>query len=936
MASMTQNGPAARPLTFYVIALAAALIAPPLLVSALLAARWVKSEQTRLQEQTHVTTEAALSKIDSFLSGKIAMLQAFATSPSFHTDDFERLDQQARELLDRQGANITLRDRAGRQLINTRQPWGTKLPELRSSEEYEIVASTKLPLVSNLYEGANSKAVLIRVIVPIFRNGEVIYTLNASIPPSALSRMLAEAGIARPQFGSVADRKGRIVARAEHDFKLIGQPLPGFREAQGERGTWTGVNASGVEVFGTYRRSPISGWLFTVGTDAAVLNQPIYRSLWLLGSLAAVMGLLGFVASWQIVKRVLSSQERVSAAARALGTGEIVPPPHTHLIETNAIGLALSEASIKLHDQAVALTSLNRDLEERVEQRTQELRAQAALLETTLDNMAQGLMVVEADGTVPICNRRAMEFLDLPPSLMSSRPSFDDVRRFQVQNGEFQDAAKEFHFWNDNKGIERTAHSYIRERPNGTILEIKSVPVAGGSVVRTYTDITSHREAERVAYRMARRDPLTGLGNRTLFLERLDEKLRFSEAPELAVFSLDLDRFKFVNDTFGHFVGDALLKQVADRVAALTGPEDLAARLAGDEFAILRPHSDRDASRDFAERVIAELTEPFILEDGIRVLVGASIGVALAPKDGTSTDELLKAADLALYRAKDVGRSTVQFFEIEMDVAARERRSLELDLSEALARGEFEIHYQPVVSLDTEKVQYFEALLRWNNPRRGFVPPSEFIPIAEEAKLIPQIGEWVLRQACREAANWPCHIGVAVNISPLQFYESSLLSIVVSALGETGLIPSRLELEITEAVLMRDTDQIVTTLRHLRELGVQIALDDFGTGYSSLSYLHQFSLDRIKIDRSFIKAYADPTTAEIVRTIVGLGNRLGTSITAEGVETAEQLDFARQEGCHAAQGYLFGRPVNAAETCRFLASAADANVTIIPPERRAC
>jgi diguanylate cyclase (GGDEF)-like protein len=899
----------ARPLLFYVVALAVAIATPPLLVSGLLAIRWVAAEQTRLQEQTHEFTEAALSKVDTFLAGKIAMLQALATSPAFETEDFERLDRQARDLLDLQGFNIILRDLRGNQIVNTRRPWGAPLPKVKITGADRVVAGTALPFVSDLYEGPVSGLPLVRVIVPVLQDGKVIYTLNASLPPEGLAKMLREAGIARPHFASISDRDGNIIARAEHDPSLVGTPLPGFDHAPGLKGSWRGTNVSGVEVFGTYRRSPLSGWLYTVGTDAAVLNRPLYRSLALLAGLAIVVGLLGAYASWRIVSAVLRSQSQVNAAAVALGSGTVVQAPETPVAEANQIGQALSAASVRLHDQALALTSLNRDLERRVADRTLEVRAQAALLATTLENMAQGLMVVDADGTVPICNQRALELLDLPAELMASRPTFAAVRRHQLEQGEFDNASEDLRGWVERGGREKTAHTYVRERPNGTTLEIKSVPLSDGSTVRTYTDITTHREAERIAHRMARRDDLTGLGNRTLFLECLTQHVAAAEEESFAVLCLDLDRFKSVNDTFGHFAGDALLREVASRITSIAAPDDTVARFAGDEFAIIKTNTGREQARAFAQRLLDVLSEPYLLDGATRVVVGASIGIALCPTDGVQTDELLKCADLALYRAKVDGRTTLRFFEPAMDVAARERRSLELDLSQALLRQEFELHYQPVIALDGGEPCSFEALLRWKHPMRGYIPPSEFIPLAEDAKLIPQIGEWVLREACREAAGWPAAIGIAVNISPLQFHASSLVAIVVSALSAARLPAARLELEVTEAVLMQQCDEVLGTLRTLRQLGVRIALDDFGTGYSSLSYLHQFPLDRIKIDRSFIKASADPTSAAIVRTIIGLSHRLGTVITAEGVETPEQLDFVRQEGCHAAQGFLFSKPL---------------------------
>ncbi|MDB5513214.1 MAG: diguanylate cyclase [Enterovirga sp.] len=905
-----------RPLRFYVVALALAMTVPPVILSVLLAARWVGAERSRLQEQTHEIADAAIAKVDTFLFGKVAMLQALATSPAFETSDFARLDAQARELLDLQGLNVVLRDLQGQQLINTRRPRGTPLPKVPNYDADRLVAETGKPLISDLYAGVMAGGPLIRVIVPVIFRGRVTYTLTASLPPPALSGLLREAGVQRPHSASIAGRDGRILARAEHDGSLIGKPLPGFEESTGARGTWSGPNPEHVAVFGTYRRSPLSGWLYTVGVDQAVLDAPLYRSLVLLGVLAVVVGLSGFVLSIHIVRRVLQSQQQLSAAALALGNGEVVEPQHTPVREANEIGAVLAAASLKLHNQAAALTTMNRELEARVEERARELSAQSALLQTTLDNMAQGLIVVDSDGSVPICNRRAIELLDLPPALMASKPHYTEVWGYQLAQHDFDRSSDAMRAWFENIGIERTPHSYVRERPNGTVLEIRTVTLGGGAVVRTYTDITAHKEAERVAHEMARRDALTGLANRTLFLERLAER---ASSSEIAVLCLDLDRFKTVNDTLGHFAGDAVLKAVGDRLRAASGPGDTVARLAGDEFAVLLDEgcAGEEAAITLARRLLDELGRPYVLE-ATRVDIGVSIGIAFSAGPELDRSEILKRADMALYRAKAEGRSTFRIFEAAMDVAVRERRALELDLRLALPRGEFEIHFQPMLTLPGLDVCSFEALLRWNHPARGTISPAEFIPIAEDTRLIASIGEWVLKTACREAATWPAGTRVAVNISPLQFQNANLVDKVVSVLAASGLAPGRLELEITEAVLMHESEEVMRTLRALRSLGVRIALDDFGTGFSSLSYLHRFPLDRVKIDRSFIRASADATSAAIVRTIIGLATRLGADITAEGVETQEQLEFVVREGCTDAQGFLFSRPVPGAEAKRFL------------------
>jgi len=391
----------------------------------------------------------------------------------------------------------------------------------------------------------------------------------------------------------------------------------------------------------------------------------------------------------------------------------------------------------------------------------------------------------------------------------------------------------------------------------------------------------------------------------------------------LAVLYLDLDGFKSVNDTLGHPVGDALLRLVAQRLRECTGGNETAARLGGDEFAILHVTSEpaKDAAA-LARRIIEVIGAPYHVDDHL-VVIGTSLGIALAPTDGVDADQLMKNADMALYHAKSSGRGTFHFFQAEMDTRAHARRSLELALREALVRNEFELLYQPMINLADNTVSGCEALLRWHHPERGIVAPTEFIPLAEEIGLINPLGEWVIRQACAAAAKWPADIGVAVNLSPAQFKSRRLLQVIVNALAGSGLPANRLELEITESILLHETDATLATLHQLRGLGVRVSLDDFGTGYSSLSYLRRFPFDKIKIDRSFIKELFDhPNCMAIVRAITSLGRSLGMVTTAEGVETPEQLELVRGEGCAEAQGSLLSRPRSEQEIAQLLVDRA--------------
>jgi diguanylate cyclase (GGDEF)-like protein len=429
-------------------------------------------------------------------------------------------------------------------------------------------------------------------------------------------------------------------------------------------------------------------------------------------------------------------------------------------------------------------------------------------------------------------------------------------------------------------------------------------------------DITERRRAEARIAHMAHHDGLTNLPNRDFYQDRLRQALERSKGgnKRVAVLCVDLDLFKNVNDAFGHPMGDRLLKAVAERLKAEVRGDNLVARLGGDEFAIvLACDVSPNEVSDFSDRLIRTLSARYDI-DGSELVVGASIGIALSPGDGESCEELMRNADMALYRAKSDGGGVHRFFEREMDRQAQKRRDMERDLRSAFANGEFELHYQPLVDIAADQISGFESLLRWHHPEKGMISPADFIPVAEDIGLIVALGEWVLREACTEAAKWPADIKIAVNLSPVQFRSRNLVQAVISALAHSGLSPLRLELEITESVFLAETEANLAILHQLRGLGVSISMDDFGTGYSSLSYLRSFPFDKIKIDRSFVKDLTERSDCvAIVRAISSLGRSLNITTTAEGVETIDQLDWLRAEGCNQVQGFLFSAARPAAE-----------------------
>ena len=480
-----------------------------------------------------------------------------------------------------------------------------------------------------------------------------------------------------------------------------------------------------------------------------------------------------------------------------------------------------------------------------------------------------------------------------------------------------------------DRGIDSTASFEMGGPEQTRVVALRVTPLADGQFLAAFEDVTDRDAAEAQAIEHAMRDPLTGLLSRQLFENRAMAALAGAGAVGPAVLLIDLDRFKAVNDTLGHPIGDLLLGLVAKRLRAMLRAADVLARLGGDEFALLippgadapTPETMARTVEKLARRIVDILGRPYLI-NGHLVNVGASVGVAIAPGDGAAPMTLMRSADLALYDAKNAGRSTFSLFRPELDSRALARRALEIDLRKALALNEFELFYQPQIDLETDTVVGFEALLRWRHPERGLVPPNDFIPLAEEIGLIVPLGEWVLNEACREAARWPATVSVAVNVSPHQFEDTARLTgVVARALAQSGLPGERLEIEITESVLLRNEAAVLAALHGLRTMRVRVAMDDFGTGYSSLSQLHSFPFDKIKIDRSFVKDRGDVSGQNaIIRAITALGVSLGMSTIAEGVETSEQLDRIRAEGCTSVQGYLFSRPVPVEEVGPLIAS----------------
>jgi diguanylate cyclase (GGDEF)-like protein len=698
--------------------------------------------------------------------------------------------------------------------------------------------------------------------------GEFLGVITRVVTPEKFEKYFASVALGEGAAISMYHRDGTLLARYPHIDAMIGSNIaasPIYQEI---------ISKSG---HGTIRRSsPIDGQ-DRVASAHNLSNFPI--------AFVASTTVSAALADWRQQTRFLIAVGVVSALVIA-----------------------------------ALLSLVVRSLSQQHRASQQRLRLEKQRLDTAVNNMNQGLLLFDSSHRLVVCNQRYIEMYGLSAEVIKPGCTFRKVIEHRKAAGSLLGDPDE-HYSRIVRDVGQRKTMVI-ETPDGRSIQIVNEPLADGGWVATHEDITERRRTEEQITHLAHYDALTDLPNRALFHERLKRELgRIVSGKQLAVLYIDIDEFKSVNDSLGHPVGDELLKAVAGRLRSCIRETDFVARLGGDEFAVVQTDIEHSADvSDLVTRIYQSIREPCKCL-GHQVTTDASIGIALAPGDGTNLDQLLKNADLAMYGAKADGRRTYRFFEAGMDSRVKARRSLEMDLRKAIIEGGFEVYYQPTVDLQTNEITGCEALLRWRHPERGMISPAEFIPVAEETGLINQLGEWVLTTACAEAVTWPAHIKIAVNVSPVQFKRHTLALKVAGALAATGLAADRLELEITEAVLIRDDESALAMLHQLRAIGVRIALDDFGTGYSSLSYLQRFPFDKIKIDRSFVNDIAEPDgSACIVQAVVNIAAARHMTTTVEGVETTLQQELLRALGCTEMQGYLFSQPKPAAEIKRLFFS----------------
>jgi diguanylate cyclase (GGDEF)-like protein len=758
------------------------------------------------------------------------------------------------------------------QLINSTLSWPVRAVNIADRNYFRELKSGSSPdaVIAPIRSRVTGAWITVFARKVVGSNGRFLGVITRGIPPASFESYFESLALGEGAAISVLHRDGTMVARYPHVEAMIGR---NFSSAPVQQ-LLTKANHGTIRLI-----SPIDGEDRLAAARA--LNQfPL--------SIIATTKTSSVLADWREQTRSL------------------------------VIAAALAALAI-----AGTLFLIVRKLSKRHRESERRIALEKERLDTAVNNMTQGLLLYGSDARIVLRNQRYLEMYKLPPEVVKPGLHFRDLIAYRKAAGSFKGDADEYCATVLRNVAEGRATHNIVETGDGRAVEVVNQPLKSGGWVVTQEDITERRRAESQIAHLAHYDALTDLPNRVLFREQLERELeRIKRGEQLAMLYIDIDEFKGINDSLGHPVGDELLKAVASRLRGCIRDTDFVARLGGDEFAVVQTGIAQPGDvMELVKRIYEAIRAPYECL-GHRVATDASIGIALAPHDGTNLDQLLKSADLAMYGAKADGRRTYRFFEPEMDARVKARRTLELDIRQAIVDHAFELHYQPVVDLKSNEIAGCEALLRWRHPVRGMISPAEFIPIAEETGLICEIGDWVLAAACAEAANWPANIRLAVNVSPVQFRSPAFGLRVANVLAATGLPAHRLELEITEAVLIRDDEAALTVLQQLRAIGVRIALDDFGTGYSSLSYLRRFPFDKIKIDRCFVNDIAeDKGSSAIVQAVINIADAQNMTTTAEGVETEQQKDMLRSLGCTEMQGFLFSRPRPVAEIRTLLSPA---------------
>lgn len=852
------------------------------------------------------TARALVQAVDNQLRSAQAFTQALSTADTLTRRDFARFHQQARQALALTGVatNVVLRDEAGRQLLNTAIDFGKPLHPQAAPEQVKAVFATGKPSVSQVFIGPVLKRPIISLDVPVFIDGKIAYALGIGILPDYFNAILRAQRLPSNWIAAVFDTGGTIVGRTHLPEQYVGQKAsPRLFEAMmsSAEGSLETTTQEGIQARAFYSRSPFTNWRVVIGIPLRTIELDLLQTLSMLALGVAALLAIGLMLARLMSRRIAHSVTALKAPAVALGEAGSVTVPQVNIKETAEVAAAIGRAARLLQERAEELAEAHR----------------LAKFGSWYWDLTTG-EVRTSESLRDIFGR------DIP-SFREMRGTVLPVESWEQLNLASQEAIQ------TGKGY--NLEIQINHAEGHTIwVHAKGEPVRNGrgdvvALRGMAQDITERkrseqllRESEERLRNAALHDALTGLPNRALVMDFCERLLAAAKRghTEGALLFIDLDRFKPINDLYGHEIGDRVLQDVGKRLVACTRQEDLVGRLGGDEFVIVLPQVSgaRHRAAVVAQHVVTAICQP-ILVNGLELSISPSIGISYFPEHATNVSALIHAADLAMYQAKQLGRANYHVYTPELDQKAEQVLSVETRIRNALNNGGFQLHYQPVIDLKNGKLVGAEALVRLIDNEKEAIGPNQFIPVAESAGLIGQLGVWVATEACRQHAAWRkegLQLTIAINVSPLQFRHRAFAEKLGSIIADNGMDPTFLEIEVTESAVMENIDEAIVMLNSIKSLGVKVALDDFGTGYSSLSILTSLPLDKLKVDQSFIRRIeSDKGSRTVTEAIIGLGRSLQLSVHGEGIESENVMLYLKEHGCNQAQGYWFSRPLPAAE-----------------------
>lgn len=885
----------------FLICLVLACLLPGVIGATILFIYQYQEGRAQLGKNTLQTARALVQTVDSHLLRAQAVAQALSTADSLERHDFARFHQRAREAVAIAGLgnNVVLMDEAGRQLLNTAVDFGQPLPLHLHADAVQArrVFSAGKPTVSDLFISTILKRPLISVEVPVIIDGKVTYALAIRLLPEHFNALLKTQGLPAGWVAAIFDSTGTIVGRTHSPEQFVGHKgSAGLLKVMksSPEGSIEVTTVEGIPVLSSYSRSSVTQWSVAIGIPRQSLEGALMRTLSLLAAGVAALFGIGLVLAWFMGGRIARSVKALTVPAIALGSGGSAPVPRVHIKEAAEVAQAIDRAADLLKERAAEL-------------------AEAHTL-AKFGNWSWNLVTGEVKTSDSI---REIYGREVPP-FPQQRGTLLTIESWERVNAASQQAVLTGKGYDLELEVNHSSGDtfWINAKCEAVRNEKDEVVALRGAM----QDITERKQAEQRIREAALHDSLTGLPNRAFVFEFCNHLLGAARRGHGrgALLFIDLDRFKPVNDLYGHEIGDRVLQEVGKRLVGCTRNEDLVGCLGGDEYVIVLPHLDASRHRAVvvAQHVVENISRPFRI-DTLELSVSPSIGISYFPEHAADVGALIHAADLAMYQAKQSGRANYQFYTPELDERAEQALLLELRLKNALKHGGLRLHYQPVIDIKSGKLIGAEALVRLADNDGEAVGPDRFIPIAEAAGLIGELGDWVAAEACRQHAVWlsqGMRLTIAINVSPLQFRQPTYAERLSSIISDTGMDPTCLEIEVTESAVMENVDEAIAILNRIKSLGVKVALDDFGTGYSSLSSLTSLPLDKLKIDQSFVRRIErHQASRAVTEAIIALGRSLRLDVHGEGIESENTLRYLRRHGCNQAQGYWFSRPLSAPE-----------------------